>query len=293
MLDYAALLEFWLSFGAPANIYEVDSSVEPLDDIVELAQLAGMSGADPSAWNEFGPLLEIEQEPYLCTVFRPSRAVRLVDTGRWQVDDGTAHLDLTDSEATFAAVQEAGFLRLLDEDQFALSRVTRLNVATAERGQPAGDERVIDVGVVLTRQRDGLSFLGQGGNVVMYLGPDLRPTGFERTARRIAGVREAVSGWRGLDEVLAELDAYWGPWFGGTYTIEDVQLGYLELGRLEEQEIIQPVYAIDLNLAGGGGSDDAVPESEFLVQHLTPAAQNGFGPLMPSLEPAEEATRQE
>ncbi|MFE7649759.1 hypothetical protein [Streptomyces phaeoluteigriseus] len=293
MLDYAALLGLWQSFGAPANIYEVDASVEPLDDIVELARLAGMSGADPSAWHEFGPLLEIEQEPYLCTVFKPSRAVRLVDTGRWQVDDGTAHLELTDSEATFAAVQEAGFLRLLDEDQFTLSRVTRLHVATAERGQPAGDERVIDVGVVLTRQRDGLSFLGQGGNAVMYLGPDLRPTGFERTARRIAGVREAVSGWRGLDEVLAELEAYWGPWFGGTYTIEGVQLGYQELGRLEEQEVIQPVYAIDLDLAGGGGGEDAVPESEFLVQHLTPAAQNGFGPLMPSPEPAQEATRQE
>ncbi|KUO03322.1 hypothetical protein [Streptomyces caeruleatus] len=205
MMDYTTLLELWQSFGAPANIYEVDSGLEPLDNIVELAQRAGMSEAGPSAWTEFGPLLEIEQQPYVCTVFQPSRALRLVDTERWQTDDGSAHMEVTDSEAIFAAVQEAGFLGLFGEDQFAPLRVTRLNVATAELDQPPGDQRVIDVGVVLTRQLDGLGFLGQGGNIVMYLDQQLSPTGFERTARRISGVREAVSGWRGLDEVLGEL----------------------------------------------------------------------------------------
>lgn len=86
-----------------------------------------------------GPLFEDEA---------PSRAVRLVDTERWQVDDGTAHMELTDSEATFAAVQEVGFLRLLDEDQFAPSRVTWLNVATVEP-----DARTTSTGLRAAGQR--------------------------------------------------------------------------------------------------------------------------------------------
>jgi hypothetical protein len=292
MMDFETLQQLWQSFGAPANIYEVDTSLEPLDDILQLARTAGMPEAGPSAWSEFGPLWEIDQPPFLCTLYQPSRAVRVVDTDRWQVDDGTAHMTVTDSEAIFAAVQEAGFLGVFGEDQFAPFRVTRLHVGSAERDQPPSDERVVDVGVILNRRLDGLDFVGQGGNVVMYLGPDLTPTGFERTARRISGVREPVSGWRGLDEVLDELSDYWGPWFGGTYTIEDVQLGYLEHGPLEEQDVIQPVFAIDLALTGGGGGDGE-PDTGYRVQHLTPAAQNGIGPLMPSPEPPEELTRQE
>ncbi|NUS56985.1 MAG: hypothetical protein HOV66_19330 [Streptomycetaceae bacterium] len=294
MLDLVALQQLWLSFGAEANIYDVDTSVEPLDDIVELVRQAGMSEADPAAFAEDGPLFEMEQEPFLCTVFQPSRAVRFVDTGRWLVDDGTANMDTSDDDAINAAVQQASLLGLFGEDRFAPFRVTRLCVSAAESGQPPEDERVVDVGVVLTRQLDGLSFVGQGGNMVMYLGSDLVPTGFERTARRISGVREPVSGWRGLDDVLGELDTFWGPFFGGTYTIDDVRLGYLELGRLEEQDVIQPVYAIDLNLSGGGGGDgDPIPDSARLVQHVTPAAVNGIGPLMPSPEPAEALTREE
>lgn len=185
-------------------------SVEPLDDIVELARQAGMSEADPVAFAEDGPLFEMEQEPFLCTVFQPFRAVRFVDTARRQVDDGTANMDTSDDDAVDAAVQQAGLLWLFGDDRFAPFRVPRLCVSAAERDQPPEDERVVDLGVVLARQLDGLDFVGQGGNVVMYLGPGLLPTGFERTARRIAGIREPVAGRRGLDDVLGELDTFLG-----------------------------------------------------------------------------------
>jgi hypothetical protein len=293
MMDYPMLEERWRSFEVPANIYQVDPVIEPLDDIVDLAQRAGVvRAAEASGWNEVGPLLEVEQESYTFTVYRPSRAVQLVDTSRWQVDDGTANLRISDAEATEAAVREAERLELFGHDEFAPFRVTRLHVATAERGQVSSDVRVIDVAVVLSRRLDGLSFEGQGGNVVMYLGADGRLTGFERVARRITDVRAAVSNWRPLDEVLSEVEDYWGLRRDEGFTIEDARLGYLELGRLQEQEVIQPVYVLGLRLAGGGNGEGADPERR--VEHVVPAAENGLGPLMPTVKyPHAAPTRQE
>ncbi|MFJ2102872.1 hypothetical protein ACIOHR_37600 [Streptomyces anulatus] len=282
-MDQGRLEERWRSFSGPANIYEVDMAVDPLDDIIGLARQAGLDrAADATAWHEAGPLLEVEQEPYVCTVYRPSRAVQVVDTSRWQVDDG-ANLEISDAEATEAATREAERLGLFGDDAFAPFRVTRLHVASAERGRPAGDERVIDVGVVFTRRLDGLSFEGQGGNIVMYLGSDGRLTGFERVSRRIAGVREAVGDWRGLEEVLSEVEGYWRLRRGEGLDVEDARLGYLELGRLQEQEVIQPVYVLGLRLAGGG-SGSAPPDADRRIEHVVPAATNRVGTLMPVAE---------
>lgn len=47
---------------------------------------------------------------------------------------------------------------------------------------------------------------GQGGKIVMYLDSNFDPTGFERTSRDIEEA-EPVTGWRGLDDVLAEVEA--------------------------------------------------------------------------------------
>lgn len=280
-MDHKALVERWHSFEVPANIYRVDPTLEPLDDVIGLAERVGVARpTEASAWTEAGPLLELQQEPYTFTVYRPSRAVRFVDNERWQVDDGTTDLRLTDSEAFDAAIREAERAELFGQDQFTPFRVTRLHVASAEKGQEPSDVRVIDTGVILTRQLDGIRFEGQGGNVVMYLGPEGDLTGFERVARRIAEVREPVSGWRSLDEVLAETEGYLGLRHNEEFVIEDARMGYLELGRLQEQDVIQPVYVLALRLGNGR----AAPERR--VEHAVPAAVNGVGPLLPPPDPA-------
>jgi hypothetical protein len=274
-MDYDALVERWREFDVPANIYRVDPAVEPLDDVTELARRAGLTEASPTGWNEFGPLLELEQEPYTFTVYRPSRALQWVDVGRWQVDDGVSTMEISDEQAAVAAEREIDDLGLRGDDEFTMSKVTRLNVASAARDGAPYEARVVDVGVVLTRVLDGLEVEGQGGSIVMYLDTDLRPTGFERVARRIAGIHAPVQAWRTLDDVLSEVEGYWGRTRDQGLTVEAARLGYVEFGRLQYQEYIQPAYALSLRF-----SDDENGETRT-VEHYVPAAGNRIGTLMP------------
>jgi hypothetical protein len=274
-MDYDELVERWRAFDVPANIYRVDPAVEPLDDVTDLAVRTGMTRARERDWTAFGPLLELEQEPYTFTVYRPSRGLQWVDTGRWQTDDGVSTMQVSDEQALAAALREVEALRLTGDDEFKPLKVTRLHAATAEKGSDDVQTRVIDVGVVLTRLLDGLEVEGQGGSIVMYLDTGLRPTGFERVARRIAEVLEPVRGWRSLDDVLSEVERYWGRRRDRGLTVEDARLGYVELGRLQAQDYLQPVYALSLRL-----SDDENGESRT-AEHYVPAAVNGIGTLMP------------
>lgn len=284
-MDDEALAERWLTFDVTANIYRVDPAVEPLDDLSELASRAGLASAREGRWTEFGPLFELEEEPYLVTVYRPSRGVQWVDSRRWQVDDGVSSLDVSDEQALEVALREIADLRLTADDEFRATKVTRLRVAAADRESLSVETRVIDVGVVLTRVLDGLDVEGQGGSIVMYLGTDLRPTGFERVARRIAEIHEPVRGWRPFDDVMAEVAEYWGRPRGRGLTVEDARLGYVELGRLQEQEFIQPAYVLSLRLADDEGG------ATRTVEHFVPAAVNGIGEFMPRGSGPEQAPR--
>jgi len=275
-MDHHALAERWHTFDVSANIYEVDSAIEPLDDLLELARRAGLEGVSDGSWNEIGPLLEIEHDSNVFTVYRPSRAVQCIDSARWQVDDGVSTMEISDEDAIAAALEEVNHLELVEHDIFRPFRVTRLNVASAEKEGISSQRRVVDIGVVLSRVIDELPVEGQGGNIVMYLDTNLQITGFQRIARRVAGVHEPVHGWRPLDDVLSEVETYWEISFDSGLTVEDARLGYLELGRLEKQEFIQPVYGLSLRLSSQ--ENDEVRT----VEHYVTAATNGIGALMPS-----------
>jgi hypothetical protein len=273
-MDPDALAERWRTFDVPANIYRVDPAVEPLDDVRQLAERAGLTRAADSEWTQFGPLLELQEEPYTLTLYRPSRGIQWVDSGRWQMDDGVSTMDVSDEQAVAAALREVESLRLAGDDEFRPFKVARLNVATAEKGGDRYETRVIDVGVVLTRVLDGLEVEGQGGSIVMYLDTELRPTGFERVARRIADVHEPVRQWRPMEDVLSEVEGYWRRSRDDGLTVADVRLGYLELGRLQPQEYIQPAFALSLRLS------DAENGEARTVEHYVAAAANRIGTLM-------------
>ncbi|OEJ23470.1 hypothetical protein AR457_02055 [Streptomyces agglomeratus] len=282
-MDYNTLRQRWDALEAPASIYEVDPSLEPLDDTVELARHAGMAipAREPS-WSEDGVSMRLEHDAHTLTVYRPSRAVQYVDSSRWQVDDGTSDMHISDTEAFDAAVREASRVGLMEQNDFTPFRVTRLRASSCVRGQSPRNPRVIDVGVILKRRLDGLAFEGQGGNVVMYFGPDGSLTGFERVARRVSNVRAAVSGWRSLDDVLTETEDHLRLRRDSDFTVEEARAGYLELGRLQQQTVIQPVYVLALRL---GGTHREPAEPERRIQHAIPAALNNVAPLVPSAEP--------
>jgi len=240
-----------------------------------LSQIIVLASPADQGWTEFGPLLEIAQGDQVFTVYRPSRALQWTDNSRWQVDDGESTLDISDADAVAAVLGQVDRLELADQDVFEPRKVTRLRVATAERGGRPDDVRIIDVGVVLARLLDGLPVEGPGGNIVMYLDTTLQPTGFERLARQIGDIHAPVSGWRPLDEVLAEVESYWGRPLGSGLAIGDVRVAYVELGRLEPQEFIQPAYCLTLTL---DNRDDAASRT---VNHYVAAATNNTGELMP------------
>ncbi|HEX5729203.1 hypothetical protein [Microbacterium sp.] len=274
-MNYEELVERWRTFDVSASIYRVDPALGSLDDVAALAGRAGLTQAADQDWNDMGPLLELEEEPYVFTVYRASRAVQYVDSSRWQVDDGTTAMGVSDADAIAAATREIERLELTDEATFMPTKVARLNVASSVKNGVPVDTRVIDVGVVFSRVIDGLTVEGQGGKVVMYLDAKLEPTGFERINRRIA-VHEPVAGWRQLDSVIAEVEGYWRARFGDMLDIDDARLCYVELGRLEDQEYIQPAYALSLTLR------NQVNGEERTVEHYVLAATNGIGTLMPT-----------
>jgi hypothetical protein len=273
-MNYEELVETWRTFDVPANIYRIDGAERSRDDLVALAQRAGIDVATQGSWEELGPLLELEQAPRLFTVYQPSRAVQFVDTSRWQIDDGTS-MTISDDDAIAAANRQLERLELTDEDQFVPTKVTRLNVGSSAKGAEPVASRVIDVGVVYSRVLDDIPVEGQGGKIVVYLDSKQEMTGFERTNRKLA-VHEPVAGWRSLDDVLAEVEDYWHMRRDEGLDVDDARLCYVELGRLEEQEYVQPAYALSLTLHDHANGEDRT------VDHYVVAATNGIGTFMPT-----------
>ena len=136
--------------------------------------------------------------------------------------------------------------------------------------------RVIDAGVVFRRVIDSLTVAGKGGRIIVYLDRELRLTGCERTARRIASVHSRTQGWRSTEDVLEDVRAYWNPQDTNTITVTELQLAYFEDGRMTEQQVIQPVFCLDLNIQPVRGGELT------RVRHYVPAATNGIGSLMPA-----------
>jgi hypothetical protein len=252
----------WLRPDVAAKIYRLDEELGAPPNLNRLIEGVGIMPPPAEAWEEIGLVLQFEQPPHEFTVYRPSRAIRYVDANRWQIDNGGSTLNLSDDEAIRAALEAVEQLGLFGDDKFVPTKVTRLNVSITEKGSDQIDQRIIDAGIVFSRNLDDLTVIGPGGKVVVYLDPDIRLTGFE--------------GWREPDDVLGEIQSYWNtPLDTDLVTIEDLQIGYLELGRLQRQTIMQPVYVLTLRLANQ--ENGAVRH----IEHFVHAAKNGIGPLMP------------
>lgn len=272
-MDYDELSARWNEFPTEAKIYRV-LDTENLESIERLAERVGFGASGESSWNQVGPVMELENGQETFAVFRPSRAVQYVDSARWQLDDGSS-IRISDEDAIAAADGHLNRLDLADGGDFRSTRVTRLHVSAAEKGDSIPEVRVVDVGVVYSRFLDGIVVEGQGGKIVIYLDSALNPTGFERTSRDIEEA-EPVAGWRTVDDVLAEVEAHWTVGFGETLFVDDARLCYVELGRLEDQSYIQPAYALSLRLPRHAFGQDRT------VEEYVPAAINSPGPLLPT-----------
>lgn len=276
-MNYRELQERWRTFERDANIYRVDQEIRSRDDLGGIAKRAGIE-IPPDEWEDLGFVLHCDSHPLMFTVYALSRGLRYVDTSVWQVDDGVSSLEVSDEEAFRQADREADRLQLFGADSFRPRRVRRLNVAAARVGGEASETRVIDVAAVYTRVIDDILVEGPGGSVVVYLGRDMALTGFERVARPLAGIYAPVKAWRDLDDGLSEVEQHWKARYEQDFSVEDARLRYLELGRLQRQELMEPVYVLSLRFKNHENGEAR------RVEHFVSAATNGTGRLMPQGE---------
>ncbi|MFJ8475787.1 hypothetical protein [Kitasatospora sp. NPDC094011] len=269
-MEYRELSEYWESFPATANIYLTVASPEATADIYALATRLGVSDIGREEWVETGAISRMNRGSDAFTLYRPSGAVQYFDSTRWQTDDGVSTMDVSDKVAATAGYMEVDRLDLRGHDEFRLEQVNRLYAASGTAGTPLRSPRIIDAGVVFRRFIDDLPVAGKGGRIIVYLDRELRLTGCERTARRIASVQSRTQGWRSVEEVLEDIRAHWNQQNSNTATVTGLQLSYFEGGRMAEQHFIQPTFCLDLDLQPASGG------MLTRVRHYMPAATNGI-----------------
>jgi hypothetical protein len=216
---------------------------------------------------------------HVVTLYKASGAIRYQDVNRWQVDDGTTNLKMSDAAATKRALELVGKHKLARANECKLLKVTRLMVGEAEAKTKETTERAIDVGVAFQRTVGGVPVDGPGGKLIVYLDHKGELTGFDRIWRSISGVRTPVKELR--DPKLAEEDLlrYWKGHDAGRIEVHGIRFGYFELGYQDAQRVLQPAYVMPLTLVSG---DDRIRMKSV---HVFPAAVNAVGTFMPPPKP--------
>jgi hypothetical protein len=186
-------------------------------------------------------------------VHHGSGGVRFVDESRWQVDDGTSNVALDDGTAIGMAERflEAHSVAPLAECK--VLRVTRLNVAVAERSTGLVEQRVVDVGVAFARILDDVPVEGPGGKAMVYIDASGTVTGVDCLWRRVLDVHAENVRLRRVEEVQNEAVREWGTEVEGRVTVDDVRFGYFEQGWEISQRYLQPVYAVSMTITATEG----------------------------------------
>ena len=208
---------------------------------------------------------------------RGSGGWRFRDNSKWQVDDGYSNVGLTDVQVAELALKYINEYELADKSECHLLKVSRLNVGVADRIGKYAEERVIDVGVAFQRTVDRLPVAGPGGKIVLYLDHTGTITGVDRIWREIEDLYQPVEQFRPLEYALKDVVNHWGRSGYGRIIVEEVRVGYFELGWEHAQRYLQPAYIMPLTIISNNGR--FVMRSE----HVIPAAVNGIGTLMPRI----------
>jgi hypothetical protein len=256
----------------------------------------GRPGASARAVSEFAQSLKLEAGAvtqaqdatrftftagqHVVTMFKASGALRYQDRSRWQVDDGTANLKISDAEAEKRALSLIRAHKLAPTREFKLLKVTRLTVGEASADAQRGSERVVDVGVAFQRTIGGVPVDGPGGKLIVYMDHNGELTGFDKIWRPVAKVRAPVKALQPPKAAEEDLLRYWAK-ETGRIDVVDMRFGYLEFGYQARQTVLQPAYVMLLRVVSPNERPDG---SEIAVGsvHVFAAATNAVGRLMPA-----------
>ena len=217
---------------------------------------------------------------HVITCYHASGGLRYHDRSRWQVDDGRSNVELSDRVATDIAKKYLTRLELAPAKECRVLKVTRLQVATADRERREQDHRVIDVGVLFQRLIEGVPVDGPGGKIVVYLDRAGQMTGFDRIWRDIRGAYRRVKDLRPPQVAADELARLLANRAGGRVEVRDVRFGYFEFGWRHRQRYLQPAYIALLTLYS---RDERFHRRSV---HVSAAATNAVGRLTPQPQKA-------
>ena len=244
-IDYAAKLP--RSVPSKARVYELAPPRTTSKQLLGMADALGQRGLSAetiSSRTSLGAMVG----RWSLAMHRASGALRLMEVDRYGSDGLSADMpfELSDRKATGVAQKFASALRLVPAGEGKVLAVTHLRQVGAElKGGRSGErtpERLLDAGVVFGRSIDELPVIGPGGMAMVNVAGDGAVVG----ARRI---------WRGLGRGVATVKLQPADWalrtfeavvrerFMGDIRVVKAQLGYLELGELDRQSLIEPVYA--------------------------------------------------
>jgi hypothetical protein len=254
----------------------------------------GSPGANAKAVRELAQSLKLEEASvtqaqdatrftytagqHVVSMFKASGAVRYQDSSRWQVDDGKANLKISDAEAEKRALELVTAHKLASPKEFKLLKVTRLTVGEASPDTKRGSERVVDVGVAFQRLVGGVPVDGPGGKLIVYMDHNGELTGFDRIWRPVAKVQAPVRQLLPPKAAEEDLLRYWARQTG-RIDVVDMRFGYVELGYLARQAVLQPAYVMPLRIVSP--AKDKEEEIAIGSVHVFAAASNAVGRLMP------------
>jgi len=181
-------------------------------------------------------------------VHHASGGLRFHDKARWQVDDGSSHVEFDDATATRMAERFIEAYSVVPLAECKPLRVSRLNVGLAEKRTGFAEHRVIDVGVAFVRVVDGIPVEGPGGKAIVYIDSKGNLTGIDRLWREIREANAAVVPLRSPEVAQEEAAREWRGTGSGHISVDDIRFGYFEHGWDVAQRYLQPAYVVSMSI---------------------------------------------
>ncbi|MBN1479196.1 hypothetical protein EH223_16005 [candidate division KSB1 bacterium] len=273
------------------NIYRLQIPKINEKSIVEEAKRLNLTGNIKTAEVLKNPKeLSYTEGPYVVTLYQKSGALRFYDSTRWQMDDGTSHVTMSDDDAVEIAEKFIKKTQLVPMAECKLFKVTHLHVGVQERDSNKAEERIIDTGVIFQRTLDKTPVEGPGGKVIVYIDSQGDVTGCDRIWRDLSVVYRKVPSNQLRPTRYAELNlaGYWRRADVKRIDVKETRFGYFEAGRSESQRYLQPTFIMPITLMS---ADERIVMKSV---HVVPAAQRPVGSIMPRLKVVpEEPPREE
>lgn len=286
MAELICTLKYEFDFSSALNIYRLQRPDAGEESLRRVAGRFGLRATPERGTIVLNARASAYSEPsgWKLKLFRASGGWQYRHDARWQADDGRSHLTIEEEEAGRLALEALAQRELPGEPEMERISVERLHIAHADRQGKNHEERIVGARVRLRRILDGLPVDGPGGKTTVYFDHARELTGIDHLWREIDRVYEPVRALRPVEEALDEVRRRYSSGVG-RIEVEDIHLGYFELGWDDEQEYLQPAYVFTLRLVS--------EEPRFRMNAIVAvaAAVNSLRPIEPEIPTRQQQAR--